>query len=452
MAYNEIPKPEEQQATVAPAPVVEPVVAPVATTPIQTAPAPVTQPILSTPQTSAIYSPTNISQIDIPSTNKAMNMKLSDLEKKLSKANSIAELNQIAIMNQPKAMGVLTGEAAYRSKLDTARVNAFNSLYNNRLVEEQRKETKRQQFIETYGADPNSRPKGMSKREFAKAIQGGGFSNLLTEDFKQKQLQTAAAKKSLSGGGTVGERQGSILANAENSLLQSRGNDGFADPNVYRQQRQQYVSQGGSFADFDSQFGQYLSPQEQQTMSISSGGEVDQWLDLLSRGQATIANVPQAIRNEVVSRLAATGTEVNKQLSDSAIAAITETQQALYGLNDLAQKISGNEQYLGPVSGLQRFNPYSKARQIQSDVDRIRQVVGKALEGGVLRKEDEEKYKKILATLADTPETALYKIEALKSDLERKIADYKIAQAGAGRYVQGVSGVNQEDLRTKYNY
>lgn len=423
--------------------------------------------LTSTVSPNDVYTPTNISQIDIPSTNKAMDMKLSDLEKRLSKANSTAELNQIEIMNQPKAMGVLTGEAAYRSRLDTARVNAFNSLYNNRLLEEERKAQERQQFLTQYGADPSQRPKGMSKREFAKALQGGKFSNLLSEDFKQKQLQTAADKQSLSGGasGTVAGRQGAALNQAENAFrdFQStnqgvEGYDGKVSPDLYIRQRQGYVAQGGTSQDFDSQFGQYLSPQEQQSLNIQLGGgnSVDQWAELLAKGQASVSNVPTTIRNEVVARVAELGSGVNKQLSDTAITNITQTEDALYSLTNLKESIRGNEEFLGPIAGWQKLNPWSKSRQVQADVDRVRQVVGKALEGGVLRKEDEEKYKKILATLLDTPATALYKIEALENDLKTKIENYKFVQSQSGRYVEGVTGVdqnlNQIELRTKYNY
>jgi hypothetical protein len=45
---------------------------------------------------------------------------------------------------------------------------------------------------------------------------------------------------------------------------------------------------------------------------------------------------------------------------------------------------------------MQTVNPWSGSRKVQAEIDRVRQLVGKALEGGVLRKEDEEKYKKIL--------------------------------------------------------
>ena len=82
----------------------------------------------------------------------------------------------------------------------------------------------------------------------------------------------------------------------------------------------------------------------------------------------------------------------------------------------------------------------------------MRQTVGKALEGGVLRKEDEEKYKKILATLADTPETAIYKIESLISALGRDVSIYKANQLSAGRFVKGQTTTKPEDLRAKYNY
>lgn len=128
-------------------------------------------------------------------------------------------------------------------------------------------------------------------------------------------------------------------------------------------------------------------------------------------------------------------TSFGKPLSNTAIKDITQTETALEGIKELKDLIAENEQYIGPIKGLQAYNPFSKSRQIQADVDRIRQRVGKALEGGVLRKEDEEKYKKILAVLTDTPETAAYKINQLIVDLNRELSTYKKNQALAGRNV-----------------
>jgi hypothetical protein len=57
------------------------------------------------------------------------------------------------------------------------------------------------------------------------------------------------------------------------------------------------------------------------------------------------------------------------------------------------------------------------AKGRQAVIDRVKQVIGKALEGGVLRKEDEYKYTKILPTIQDTPSVAKVKLDGLKDAL-----------------------------------
>lgn len=184
---------------------------------------------------------------------------------------------------------------------------------------------------------------------------------------------------------------------------------------------------------------------------------ISYWVDLLNKGQATIANVPTDIRSVVVAEAGASGANINKPLSDTAIKEVEQTKSALASLDVLETKIKENLEYVGPISGWQKLNPWSKARQVQADVDRVRQTVGKALEGGVLRKEDEEKYKKILATLTDTPETAIYKIQALRDTLTRDIESYLTTQQASGRYTGGVQtpssqSINKEAYRNKYGY
>jgi hypothetical protein len=55
----------------------------------------------------------------------------------------------------------------------------------------------------------------------------------------------------------------------------------------------------------------------------------------------------------------------------------------------------------------------SDAKKKQALIDRVKQVIGKALEGGVLRKEDETKYEKILPTVGDPPDLVQSKIDGL---------------------------------------
>ena len=122
-----------------------------------------------------------------------------------------------------------------------------------------------------------------------------------------------------------------------------------------------------------------------------------------------------------------------KAMTDATIGKLSESKSAIASLRDLRDTLKDNEQYIGPIAGLAAMNPYSEARKAQSKIDLVKQRVGKALEGGVLRKEDEEKYKKILATLQDEPTTAIYKVDSLITTLERDMEIFVEEQRGAGR-------------------
>jgi hypothetical protein len=60
------------------------------------------------------------------------------------------------------------------------------------------------------------------------------------------------------------------------------------------------------------------------------------------------------------------------------------------------------------------------AKQKQAVIDRVKQVIGKALEGGVLRKEDEAKYARILPTIGDPTDVAVTKLNGLEKALKQR--------------------------------
>lgn len=60
------------------------------------------------------------------------------------------------------------------------------------------------------------------------------------------------------------------------------------------------------------------------------------------------------------------------------------------------------------------------AKSKQATIDRVKQVIGKTLEGGVLRKEDEAKYEKILPTIGDPPSVVRAKLEGLDAAIRDK--------------------------------
>lgn len=171
--------------------------------------------------------------------------------------------------------------------------------------------------------------------------------------------------------------------------------------------------------------------------SVNVGGAISSITQSIIDNPNLFSSLTPTVKGNVISELQRNGYDTTnlgtKPLSDTAIKEINQTDYALTSLNDLKTQIQNNLQYIGPIKGLAALNPWSKARQVQATIDRVKQTVGKALEGGVLRKEDEEKYKKILATITDTPETATFKIDNLIASIMGNLADYKALQEQAGK-------------------
>ena len=89
------------------------------------------------------------------------------------------------------------------------------------------------------------------------------------------------------------------------------------------------------------------------------------------------------------------------------------------------------------------------AKQRQGTIDRVKQVIGKALEGGVLRREDEYKYVKILPTIQDPPAVAASKLSGLEIAIQQRRdnllenledANYDIGKFRRGAQTQASGG------------
>lgn len=57
------------------------------------------------------------------------------------------------------------------------------------------------------------------------------------------------------------------------------------------------------------------------------------------------------------------------------------------------------------------------------------------MEGGVLRKEDEEKYKRILGSVFSEESDILYMLSEVEKDLQRGVTTLRGQQSGSGRNV-----------------
>lgn len=131
-----------------------------------------------------------------------------------------------------------------------------------------------------------------------------------------------------------------------------------------------------------------------------------------------------------------------RPLSDSAIKYLAEIEAPVQRVMDLQGVVDQNAKMFGPMAGRMAAVPYlgAESQKIQAQLDLIKQLVGKAFEGGVLRKEDEIKYERILPRLTDLPDVAKEKIRLAHQALSQHIKRYRDYQQASGRNVPDMTG------------
>ncbi len=156
----------------------------------------------------------------------------------------------------------------------------------------------------------------------------------------------------------------------------------------------------------------------------------------------TISIEPMETTDGTKTITTSTGEVINigeKQLSPTQATLLAEGRQLSFVLDPLYKIIDKNSNLFDPILGkLGQLNPYyEKAQKIDDDLRRSSQVIGRYMEGGVLRKEDEEKYRRMLPKLTDTSGVAKDKLDGVAELLEKKQREYIESFARAGYDVSG---------------
>lgn len=133
-------------------------------------------------------------------------------------------------------------------------------------------------------------------------------------------------------------------------------------------------------------------------------------------------------RSEAAGRKPASTRETGRQVTSGDAGDIAEFNTALDDVDTLRETLKGNaatgaSAQVGAAlpNAVTEFTGWgSDAKKKQAVIDRVKQVIGKALEGGVLRKEDETKYAKILPTIGDPPDVVDAKLAGLRSALAQR--------------------------------
>lgn len=139
-----------------------------------------------------------------------------------------------------------------------------------------------------------------------------------------------------------------------------------------------------------------------------------------------------------------------KQLDATQVKMLSDAKFLPNIMGELKDLISGNQVSFGPVENtLRNLNPLTgfgaydvPQRSAEAQLRRATQLVGSFMEGGVLRKEDEEKYAKMLPSLGDSKEIAQQKLEGVKQMLESKRQGYIQDFGSSGYDVSGLKDIN----------
>jgi hypothetical protein len=128
-------------------------------------------------------------------------------------------------------------------------------------------------------------------------------------------------------------------------------------------------------------------------------------------------------------------------LSETAAERLGDFDASISQMGELLNGLNNPDAPQGPIAQWKKVNPYDwQAQGKQQLVAATKQLIGKALEGGVLRKEDEDKYAKILPTMGDTYESAKLKTEQLSAMLNNAYTAKRSAFKNAGYDVTKFSG------------
>jgi hypothetical protein len=169
------------------------------------------------------------------------------------------------------------------------------------------------------------------------------------------------------------------------------------------------------------------------------------------RAAITSAQIPaRAAGSYATAGASETGKrDVGKTLSETASERLGDFGSSHGQLDVLIKSFSNPEAPQGPISQIRKANPYDwQAQAKQQLIASTKQLIGKALEGGVLRKEDEEKYNKILPIMGDTYKSAVAKAENLSNMLNVAYKAKRRALKYAGYYVEDFPETYKNDNKS----
>lgn len=129
-----------------------------------------------------------------------------------------------------------------------------------------------------------------------------------------------------------------------------------------------------------------------------------------------------------------------RQLPPASVLAVNEGKSVARMLPEVEDALVKNAAIFGPAAGrVGQANPYdTTAQTVDARMRTAAQSFGRFMEGGVLRKEDEEKYRKMFPQLSDTPDVAQNKLAIVRRMLAQQYQSQRQALGDSGYDVNGL--------------
>ena len=229
----------------------------------------------------------------------------------------------------------------------------------------------------------------------------------------------AAWLDSMNGTNTAGAYGGPTEAEKRAQIVDKLGS-------TLQRQKNEYADQALGF--FKNKA--YMDQVDAQRGNAQESREFDQWYKR------------EMLKDKDLDRAAKEQEGVaGKELSQQTIKWLNEGKSIPGLLTDVRSVLDNNKEVFGPVEGFRRsLNPWDEQyRAMDSQVRMASQEFGKYMEGGVLRKEDEKKYRKMFPSGTDTPELAKNKLDIVERRLRKKHLDNIKAYNAQGYNTNGLA-------------
>jgi hypothetical protein len=145
--------------------------------------------------------------------------------------------------------------------------------------------------------------------------------------------------------------------------------------------------------------------------------------------------------------------ELGKALSEKEIDTLQQQGSALNLLTQMRQGVTDNKNLFGWAEGLKANIPWDvEHKKAQTILKLGDQVIGKMLEGGVLRKEDENKYRDMLPQLTDPYDVATHKMDVFERNVQEQYQRYRQTLKETGRQLPETVTTPKPPAGTKPSY